>query len=175
MSPTSLSSSAIYDHLVVNYPEKPQIMTRNHVLSVTTSQDDSVPPTLKPECNRSFTLKKRKPLSTDEQNRRHTVTNINLVEPSLRCSVSNQTYEQIPPQKPTRKFNISATLKEKSSRSARPPLTSNIEVKPMDFRPLIINGRRRFNTISAGTPMVIIKKKSPSPMNNFNRDQVCIK
>ena len=177
MSPTSLSSSAIYDHLITNYHHKPQATTRNQTPPVDHAEDESpriVVSTSKPDSARQWKIKRRKPTPADDQNRRHTVTHIILSEPSARSSVSNQIYDTVALQKPAQTLNGASTPKEKSPGNARSPLTSNIEVKPMDFRPLIINGRRRFNTISSAAPMVIIKKKSPSTIIKLSTEQVCV-
>jgi hypothetical protein len=181
MSPTS-SSSAIYDHLMIGFHQRPKMIMRNNANSSnntayrysTNSQSDF---------NNLSMTKKPSSVSLDNQERskrRYTVTHIAMPEPIVRCSVSNQAYDKAIIRKPATTSNISSTSREMNPitktnlKYCNTPLSSSIEVKPMDFRPLIINGRRRFNTISSASPMIIIKKKSPSPMNNIPFQQVCV-
>ncbi|CAF3541406.1 unnamed protein product [Adineta steineri] len=174
MSPTLLSTPSIYDHMINNY-RRPHTLTRNITDTLNSSNNNA--PRLassnsKPETDCLLMTRKRKSTPVDEENRRHTVTHITITQPSVRCSASNRMYDKRVPQKPLINSNISSTLRGINPKiSDTPSLSSNIEVKPMDFRPLIINGRRRFNTISSSTPMVIIKKKSPSPMNTNHLEQ----
>ncbi len=188
MSPTSSSSSTIYDHLMINFQQQPKMIMRSNINSSNNIYDNSkkfYSSNSKSDCDNLLILKKTQSLPFNEQQRakrRYTITHISIPEPILRCSVSNQAYDKAIIRKPLPTPNISSTRAEKNSnpnaktnsKYFHSPLSSNIEVKPMDFRPLIINGRRRFSTISSAPPMIIIKKKSPSPMNNISFDQVCV-
>ena len=183
MSPTSTSSSTIYDHLMINFQQQPKLIMRNNTESSTNIYDNSnklLSSNSRTDPDKFLLIKKTQSLPSDalrqRAKRRYTVTHLTIPEPVVRCSVSNQVYEKAPVQQKSQPIaNISSTLKETNTKHLQTPLSSNIEVKPMDFRPLIINGRRRFSTISSATPMVIIKKKSPSPMNTISSfDQVCV-
>ena len=189
MSPTSSSSSTIYDHLMINFQQQPKLVMRNNAHSSTNIYDNSrklLSSNSNTDANNSLLIKKTQSLPLDEQQRtkrRFTITHISVPEPVTHCAVSNQAYEKAIPRKSLPTSNLLSTWKESNQNSSaktnpkyiKTPLTSNIEVKPMDFRPLIINGRRRFTTISSASPMVIIKKKSPSPMNTISFGQVCVK
>ena len=60
-----------------------------------------------------------------------------------------------------------------NSNQILPTLSSNRNIKSMDFRPLIINRRSKFNSIpSVSSSMIIIKKKSSLSMNRNTLDQV---
>ncbi len=178
MSPTS-SSSSIYDHLMIGFQQQPKMIMRNNT-NLLNNTIHSFSTNSKSDYNNTLKMKKPMPISSDNHERskrRYTITHIAMPEPVVRCSVNNQAYDRTMIHKPVATANISSTSKETNStpKYSNSRLSSNIEVKPMDFRPLIINGRRRFNTISSGTPMVIIKKKSPSPMNNNTSfQQVCV-
>lgn len=190
MSPTSSSSSSIYDHLMINFPQQPKLIMRNTGNSSMNIYDNSrklLSSNSTTNMQNPLLIKKTQSLPLDEQQRarrRFTITHISIPEPVTRCAVSNQAYEKAIPRKSLPIPDLLSTWTEpnlNSSTTTNPkyiqkPLTSNIEVKPMDFRPLIINGRRRFTTISSASPMVIIKKKSPSPsMNTISFGQVCAK
>ena len=188
MSPTSSSSSTIYDHLMINF-QQPKLIMRNNAQSSTNIYDNSrklLAAKSNTDGENSLLIKKTQSLPLDEQQRtkrRFTITHISMPEPTIRCAVSNQAYEKTIPRKSVPTSDLLSTWRESNENSnaksnpkyLKAPLTSNIEVKSMDFRPLIINGRRRFTTISSASPMVIIKKKSPSPMNTISFGQVCVK
>lgn len=188
MSPTSSSSSTIYDHLMINF-QQPKLIMRNNAQSSTNIYDNSrklLASNSNTHGENSLLVKKTQSLPLDEQQRtkrRFTITHISIPEPTIHCAVSNQAYEKTIPRKSLPTSDLLSTWKESNENSnaksnpkyLKAPFTSNIEVKPMDFRPLIINGRRRFTTISSASPMVIIKKKSPSPMNTISFGQVCVK
>lgn len=180
MSPTS---SAIYDHLMINFTQQPKLIMRNNAQSSTNIYDNSrklFATNSNTNGDNSLLIKKTQSLPLDEQQRnkrRFTITHVSIPEPTIRSAVSNQAYEKPIPRK---SLSTWKDANENDSAKSNPkylkgPITSNIEVKPMDFRPLIINGRRRFTTISSASPMVIIKKKSPSPMNTISFGQVCVK
>jgi len=156
---------------MINYHQNAPTIMRNNTYDNSTQLylSNSKP-------NRDHLLMIRKPKYTpyDDQKRRHTITHVTMPEPIVRCSVSNQAYDKTIRKKPLITSNISSTRKETNPKSTHSLVSSNIEVKQMDFRPLIINGRRRFSTIPAASPMVIIKKKSLSPMNNTPIQQVCV-
>jgi hypothetical protein len=164
---------------MINFQQQPKMIMRNNTNSSTNIYDNSnkfFSSNSKTDPDKLLLIKKTQSLSSDEQRakRRYTITHLTIPEPIVRCSVSNQVYDKAVLRKSQPTANISSTLKETNVKHLQTPLSSNIEVKPMDFRPLIINGRRRFSTISSATPMVIIKKKSPSPMNTISFDQVCV-
>lgn len=179
MSPTS-SSSSIYDHLMINFHQQPKMIMRNNTtLSHTTYGDSSqfFSSKSKSHCDNSILMNKIKsfPLNKDDRSkRRFTITHVTLPEPMVCCSVSNQAYDKAIIHKPSISSNISSTWKETNAKCCPSPISKNAEVKQMDFRPLITNGRRRFSTISSGSPMIIVKKKSSSPMNNVSVEQVHI-
>jgi hypothetical protein len=188
MSPTSSSSSTIYDHLMINFHQQPKMVMRNNTNSSNNIYDNSnkfYSSNSNSDCDNLLMIKQTQSLPLGEQQRaqrRYTITHITIPEPVVRCSVSNQAYDKAIIRKSLPTSNISSTWKETNSNTNsktnakyfHSPISSNIEVKPMDFRPLIINGRRRFTTISSTSPMVIIKKKSPSPMHNISFEQVCV-
>jgi hypothetical protein len=188
MSPTSSTPVTIYDHLMTNFHQQPKMIMRNDTNSSNNIYDNSnkiSSSKLKSDCDNLLLLKKTQSIPLNEQQRakrRYTITHIAMPEPVVRCSVSNQAYEKAIIRKSLPTSNISSISKETNSNTNvkinpqyfQSSISSNIEVKPMDFRPLIINGRRRFNTISSTSPMIIIKKKSPSPMNAITFQQVCV-
>ncbi len=179
MSPTSSSSSTIYDHLMINFQQQPKLIMRNNTNSSNNIYDNSkkfYSSKSKTDGDQLLMIKKTQSLPMHQQpqtNRRYTITHITIPEPVVRCSVSNQAYDKAIIRKSPPISNSSSIWKETNQKSFHSPISSNIEVKPMDFRPLIINGRRRFSTISSATPMIIIKKKSPSPRNTIPFQQVC--
>lgn len=185
MSPTSTSSSTIYDHLMINFPQQqhPKLIMRNNPKNLSNNIYDNSTRYFhlnsQPNGEHLLPMKKTQSLPVDDQQRakrRFTITHLTTAEPVIRCSVSNQAYEKAisrPPISSSKKSSVSNELPTETKYS-QPSVSSNIEVKPMDFRPLIVNGRRRFSTISSATPMVVIKKKSPSPMNTTSFIQVCI-
>ena len=149
MSPTS----PIYDHLTVNvHPPTPMDIRNNS----------------KPDCE------KRKSHVFDDQSqskRRYTITNISIPEPIIHYSVNNHGYDTAMIQRSSTTQNL-PSYQEKYSQSYGIPTSSNIEIKSLDFRPLIIHGRRKFGTIPPSSSMIIIKKKSPSPISNISYNQV---
>ena len=183
MSPTS-SPSTIYDHLMINFPHQPKIFVRNgaepangvNKISSTSSSNS------KSTGDRFSTTMHRKSIPPDEpaaNQRRYTITQMTVTEPKVRCSVSNQIYDKIIPRKsPAHTEVIDPTLKTNaiqipsSSSSLSSPSSSNIEVSQIHYRPLITNGRRRFTTLTSASPMVIVKKKSPSPQPRLFYEQV---
>lgn len=190
MSPTSSSTSTIYDHLMINFQQQPKMIMRNNTNLSNNIYDNSnhiYSSSSKSDCNDLLLLKKTQPLPLHEQQRskrRYTITHISTPEPVVRCSVSNQAYDKPIIQKSIPTSNNSSLWNETNSnvnsktnpKYFHTPLSPTIEVKPMDYRPLIVNGRRRFHTLSSTTPMVIIKKKSSSPMHTISSfEQVCVK
>jgi hypothetical protein len=173
---------------MINFHQEPKMTMRNNTNLSNNIYDNSNKfhsSNSTSDCDNLLLLKKTQSLPLDEQQRakrRYTITHITMPEPIVRCSVSNQVYDKAIIRKSLPTSNISSTCKETNSNSNvktnpkyfQSPISSNIEVKPMDFRPLIKNGRRRFSTISSASPMLIIKKKSPSPMNAMSFDQVCV-
>lgn len=169
MSPTS-SSSAIYDHLLINFQQQPKLFTRH--------EPDSS------NRNQFVSTILRASIPADEQapiKRHYTITHTPVSEPIVRCSVSNQVYEKGLLQKSPFPVTVSDTSFQPSRsatanthvRSSRLPLASStFDDTPTDFRPLIINGRRRFTTLPSSSPMIIIKKKSPSPMHGISLNEV---
>jgi hypothetical protein len=173
---------------MINFHQQPKMTMRNNTNSSTNVYDNSNKfhsSNSTSDRDNLLLLKKTQSLPLHEQQRakrRYTITHVTMPEPIVRCSVSNQAYDKAIIRKSLPISNISSTWKETNSNTNaktnpkyfHSPISSNIEVKPMDFRPLIKNGRRRFNTISSASPMMIIKKKSPSPMNTISFDQVCV-
>ncbi|CAF4136519.1 unnamed protein product [Rotaria sp. Silwood2] len=176
MSPTS-SSSTIYDHLMINFQQQPKMIMRNNATSLNSTYDISnnlYSSNSRSDCDNLSMMKKTKsiPINKDERSkRRYTITHLTVPEPIVRCSVSNQAYDKAIIQQPLTSPNISSTCQDINSACFHSPFSKNIQVKQMDFRPLITNGRRRFTTISSASPMIIIKKKSLSPMHNMSLDQ----
>ena len=111
-----------------------------------------------------------------------------VTAPKVRCSVSNQIYDKIIPAKSStfnevtdqmiKSNSIESNFKPiqipSSSSSLSSPSSSNIEVSQIDYRPLITHGRRRFTTLTSSSPMIIVKKKSPSPKPRLFYEQVII-
>jgi len=173
---------------MINFHQQPKMTIRNNTNSSSNVYDNSNKfhsSNSTSDRDNLLLLKKTQSLPLDEQQRakrRYTITHVTMPEPIVRCSVSNQAYDKAIIRKSLPTSNISSTWKETNSNTNtktnpkyfHSPISSNIEVKPMDFRPLIKNGRRRFSTISSASPMMIIKKKSPSPMNTISFDQVCV-
>jgi hypothetical protein len=146
MSPVA----SIYDHLTFDIHQQPN-NSRSH--------DENL-----------HTLTKRKSLLFDNQGqpkRRYTVTNI-----SIPGSVNNQIYDQSMIRRSSTTQNIPTYQQSNSKLYQIPSSASNIEIKSMDFRPLITNGRRRFRTIPSSSSMIIIKKKSPPILGNISYNQV---
>ena len=189
MSPTSSSSSTIYDHLVINFHQQPKMIMRNNANSLNTIHENSNElSSLKSKlnCNNLLMTKKIQsiPFENGERSkRRYTITHVTIPETNTCCSVSNQVYDKAIIQKPLKVSNISSTWKEINpklneninSNCLHSTLSKSIEKKQIDFRPLIINGRRRFNTISSTSPMIIVKKKSSCPIRHTSIEQVCVK
>ena len=165
MSPTS-SASAIYDHLLIDFHQQPKLFSRHG--------SDSA------NCNQFVSTTLRKSIPPDEHapiTRHYTITHIPVSEPIVRCSVSNQVYDKgllrkspLPAAVPDNSFQASRSSTAKTSRVQLS--TPTFEDSPTDFRPLIINGRRRFTTLPSSSPMIIIKKKSPSPMHGISLKEV---
>lgn len=183
MSPTS-SPSTIYDHLMISFPQQPKIFLRNGSETSNGSHESTPSSSTKPKSNDDhfLTTMHRKSIPPDElipSKRRYTITQMTVTEPKVRCSVSNQIYDKIIPQKSvastavtdqtikmssSTESNLKPTQVLSTSSSLSSPSSSNIEVLPIDYRPLITYGRRRFTTQSSLSPMLIVKKKSPSPI-----------
>ncbi len=161
MSPVS----SIYDHLTFDIKQKPNTTIRNNSnrLFVPKSRSDY-------ENLHMLTKRKSLPADEDEQSkRRYTVTNITIPETIRRYSVDNRGYDKSTIKKSSTAQNISS-YQQINPKFYRIPLSSS----NMDFRPLIINGRRKLGPIPSSSSMIIIKKKSPSPMNNISYNQVNI-
>jgi hypothetical protein len=86
--------------------------------------------------------------------------------------VNNQIYDQSMIRRSSTTQNIPTYQQSNSKLYQIPSSASNIEIKSMDFRPLITNGRRRFRTIPSSSSMIIIKKKSPPILGNISYNQV---
>ncbi|CAM4895290.1 unnamed protein product [Rotaria socialis] len=162
--------SGVYDNLATSVHQQPKQMIRSasNKLSVSnlTSNNENL---------NMFIKRKSIPFDEQEQSkRRYTVTNRFIPETIIRCSVSNQAYEKPMIGKFLTNENISKQKQQTNPKSYRIPISSsNMEIKSMDFRPLIVNGRRKLNGIplqpsssSSSSSMIIIKKKSPSPINS---------
>jgi hypothetical protein len=126
MSPTS----SIYDHhLSVNV----------HPPLTTNARDNS-----KLDCE------KRKSHLFDDQSqskRRFIVTNISIPEPIIHYSVNNQAHDKSMLHKSSTTQNISSYQQKPPQSYGISTSSSNIEIKSLDFRPLIIHGRRKFGAI----------------------------
>jgi len=111
-------------------------------------------------------LPERKFVSFNEQRqtkRPYTLTNQSIQHTIRHCSVNDQSMLQ----KSSTTHNISTYPKSYRIQTS----ASTTEIKPIDFRPLITHGRRKFSAISSSS-MIITKKKSPSPMNHISSNQV---
>lgn len=164
MSPVS----SIYDHLTFNIqpqpPPPPPMPIRTHSNSL-------VMPHSRSDCENLNMLTKRKSHPYDEQEqskRRFTVTNISIPENNRYNSLNNQFSDRSMLKKSSTTQNIS------SYQQSNPKFYNISSSSTMDFRPLITNGRRKFGTIPSSSSMIIVKKKSPSPMKNISYNQVNI-
>ncbi|CAF0986323.1 unnamed protein product [Rotaria sp. Silwood1] len=159
-------ASDIYDHLKNNVHQQPRQIMRSNSSKLYVSSPKS-------NCENLHVLTKRKCIPFDEyeqSKRRNTITNRSTPDTIIHCSVSNQTYEKPIIGKSLTSQNIS-TSQQTNPNSYRIPATlSNSEIKSMDFRPLIINGRRKLGGMPSSS-MIIIKKKSPPPMNSTSFNQ----
>jgi hypothetical protein len=159
MSPVT----SINDHLTFNIHQQPNMTIRSNStrLFIPNSRSDS-------ENLHALTKEKSHPFNEQEQpKRRFTVTNISIPETIRDCSVDNQVYDKSMIKK-------SSTTQNISEHQQTNPTFYRISSSNMDFRPLITNGRRKFGTLPSSSSMIIIKKKSPSPMNNISYNQVDI-
>ncbi len=152
MSPVS----SIYDHLKFNIHQQPTTMNQIHL------------PNSKSNYENLHLLTKRKSLPIDEHQaqikRRYTITNISIPESIRHPPMNNYTYDI---KKSSTTQNI-PTHQQTNPRYYRIPSSAS----NMDFRPLITNGRRKFSAIPSSSSMIIIKKKSPSPMKYISYNQV---
>ena len=201
MSPT-LSVSPIYDHLMINAHEQPKISMRNATNSSIPTRNFNQSGLLNTQSSGDhlFNTEHRKSIPPDVQSqpkRRYTITHTTISEPIIRCSVSNQVYDMPLWCKTSTFSDTSATSYEmnpneiykqntnygglSSSSQTSSPHSSNSRIPPTDFRPLIINARRRLTMIpSASPPMIIVKKTSPfsnyrsisEQVNNFQH--ICL-
>jgi hypothetical protein len=159
MSPVT----SINDHLTFNIHQQPNMTIRSNStkLFIPNSRSDS-------ENLHMLTKRKYHPFDEQEQSkRRFTVTNISIPETITNCSADNQLYDKSMIKKSSTTQNISAHQQPN-------PKFYRIPSSNMDFRPLITTGRRKFGTIPSSSSMIIIKKKSPSPMNSISYNQVDI-
>ena len=190
MSPTS-SPSTIYDHLMINFQHQPKLIMRHGANTTipSTPTTSSYSSCSKSNCTHSTTATQRtSSLVRDEQERakpQYTVTRATVSRPLVRCSVNNLVYDKTNVQKPVTASNVSLNWQERNTNPTtktnakyfRLPTSAsaaNIGVSTKDFRPLITNGRRRFSTLPTSSPMIIVKKKSPSPMTRLSLEQVCL-
>jgi hypothetical protein len=154
----------MYDHLLINVHQQPKLIMRNN-------SNQLYLPNSKSECDNLNLITKRKSLPFDEQEqpkRRYTVTNISIPQTIICSSVRNQAYDKTMIRKSSTTHNLSTC-----QQTNRIPIsTSNIELKSMDFRPLIINGRRKLSSIPSSSSMIIIKKKCPYSMTSISFEQV---
>lgn len=165
--------SDVYDHLTTNTYQKSKNMIKNDSNGVSSSDITSNDENLQ-------TISKRKSILSDEQEqskRRLSVTKASIPETIIRCSVSNQAYEKPLIGKVLTNENKSHQQQTNVKSYRLPNSSARVEVKAMDFRPLIVNGRRKLNgrastSLSSSSSMIIIKKKSPSPINNISFNQV---
>lgn len=166
MSPTS----GIYDHLTINANQQSKQTRIGH-------SNKSYLSSSKSNSENLHMLTKRKSFPYDEHEqskRRYTITNTSMPETIIRCSVSNQAYEKPMIERPVSN-QILSQCQQTNTKSYRIATSlSSTEIRSMDFRPLIISGRRKLGGISTSSSMIIIKKKSPSPMNNISYNQVSI-
>jgi hypothetical protein len=88
-------------------------------------------------------------------------------QPKHPYTLTNQSIQHTMLQKSSTTHNISTYPKSYRIQTS----ASTTEIKPIDFRPLITHGRRKFSAISSSS-MIITKKKSPSPMNHISSNQV---
>jgi hypothetical protein len=132
----------------------------------------------KSDCENLHMLTKRKSIPFDEHEqskRRFIVTNISTPETIRHCSIDNQLYDNSMIRKSSTTQNMSTYQQLPHPKLYRIPSSSTkIEIKSMDFRPLIINGRRKLGAIPSSSSMIIIKKKSSIPLNNISYNQVDI-
>ena len=156
--------SNVYDHLTVNdYHQPKQIITNSS--------------NLKSNCEHLHMLNKRKYSPLDQQeklNYRYKMTNMSFPETIMHHSISNQTYDKSMIRKSLIDQNISEYQQIKSNSNQILPISSSKrDIKSMDFRPLIINRRSKFDSMpSVSSSMIIIKKKSPLSVNHITLDQV---
>ena len=106
----------------------------------------------------------------DQSNGRLTSMPMRGVDPA----VTNLLYERSAMRKDP-PIQHSVTWRQQSPvRSYRiPASSSSIEIKSMDFRPLITYGRRKFHAAPYSSSMIIVKKKSPCPLNTGTFEEVC--
>ena len=132
----------------------------------------------KPDCE-GIQLKvngKYHPLTEhEESNGRLTVTHASMPTRTVDPAVSNLLYERPTMRKDSTNQHTMVWHHQPSPvRSYRiPASSSSIEIKSMDFRPLITYGRRRFNAAPFSSSMIIVKKKSPCPVNTGTFETVC--
>ncbi|CAF2409831.1 unnamed protein product [Rotaria sp. Silwood2] len=158
--------SDIYDHLTNNVHQQPRQIIKSNSGKLYVSNPKS-------NCESLHMLTKRKCIPFDEHEqskRRYTITNKPIPETIIHCSVSNQVYEKPMIEKSLTSQTIPINQQTNSKFNRIPTSLSNSEIKPMDFRPLIINGRRKLGGMPSSS-MIIIKKKSLSPMNSISFNQ----
>lgn len=158
MSPTS---SAIYDRLMINAHQQPNILPRSHSKS---------------EWDNLHVLSKRKSHSNDEHERskrRLTITHISAPETVIHCSISNQAYDRPSIRKSSTNQHLSTWQPAEPTKYRIPTSCSSVEIRSMDFRPLITNGRRKLGPIPTSASMIIVKKKSPPSIRSLSFQQVC--
>lgn len=140
MSPTS--NSSIYDHLILHGPSTSKTNFR-HQTPLSHSSNIEIHP-----------KRKLNSIKNDENSkqRRFTITNVSQPSTVIHYTVQNQSYDQ--------------PLLRKSSTTHsvprwRPDELTCYQIPPVDFRPLIIQGRRKFRPIPTSASMIIVKKKMP--------------
>lgn len=150
MSPTS--SSSIYDHLIIHGPSRSKMTIRPQPQFMHSSNIEILP--------------KRKSHSIDEleksKQRRFTITNLSQPETVIHYTVSNQAYDR-PLLRKSSTTHTMPRLQPRDLTCYRIPTSSRaptIEIQPIDFRPLITQGRRRLRPIPTSASMIIVKKKS---------------
>jgi hypothetical protein len=187
MSPTS-SPSAVYDHLMINFRQQPKSFTRIDANTSDTfdKRNKLSSSNFQSNCDPPLTMTQRKSIPHHEQappKRRYTITHTMALEPRVRCSVSNQVYERGIVRRPLIDSDVSIEQNETQVNTSEKTMftkstsflsssSTKIEPEKIDYRPLIINGRRRFTTLPSSSSMIIVKKKSPSPMHKNSSEQV---
>jgi hypothetical protein len=160
MSPTS-TSSPVYDRLMINAHQQPKMLPRSHSKS---------------DCDNIQLMSKRKSHSNDEHERskrRLPITHVSTPSTLIHCSISNQAYDRPSIRKSSTNQHLSTWQPVEPTVYRIPTSCSNVEIRSMDFRPLITNGRRKLGPIPTSASMIIVKKKSPPLISSLSFQQVC--
>lgn len=176
MSPVS-SSSTVYDHLVIG----PQSQMRTNFRNNNTSNNNNTRtiPLIQSRSEPTHwqVMSKRKSMlngDPEQSKRRITVTHVSIPETKIHRSVNNQLYDHAPPlQKSITTHTVFNQIHpEMSTHTIAKSSSMNSDSQPMDFRPLITYGRRKFRPLSPSSPMIIIRKKNSISNQNPISSQV---